>query len=162
MKNEDIREITLTGLKEKFSGASGKLYPLEEGRILKVYNPNYPKLLVERLVLATELIRKNGILTPEIFERVTCEGKHGIIFQYLSGIPLGHIFLKEDDEEREKIARKMGRILRQFHSIKYEGNELTVMSEMFQGILDRIDQEFLNSQQRKSAKTIRLHFGRVF
>lgn len=91
-----------------------------QGEILKLYQPGFPATLAEREYAAVRLVHEHGILTPCAKERVMIEGRHGIVFERVSGPTMLQLMVS-DPTSVPAMARRLAELHRQIHQIRAKG-----------------------------------------
>lgn len=119
-----LRKVSVDGLELIGAGANGRVYRLDEERIIKVYNPvtNTPeKILREREVSRKAFVR--GIPSAISFELVRVGDSYGIIYEMVRARTLSQVF-QSQPERLEEYATRMAGLLRTLHATEFEEGEL--------------------------------------
>lgn len=119
-----LREVSVDGLQMIGAGANGRVYRLDEERIIKVYNPvsNPPeKIRREREVSRKAFVQ--GIPSAISFELVRVGDCYGIIYEMIDARTLGEA-IKAQPERLEEYAKRMAKLLKQLHATEFEEGEL--------------------------------------
>lgn len=112
-------EISVEGLEMIGAGANGRVYRLDEERIVKVYNPvsNPPeKILREKQVAREAFIQ--GIPSALSFEMVRVGDFYGIVYEMIDAQTLGEVMAAQP-ESLERHATRMAKLLRELHSTEF-------------------------------------------
>lgn len=121
---KELREVSIDGLEQIGAGANGRVYRLDEERIIKVYNPltNTPeKILRERDVSRKAFVR--GIPSAISFELVRVGGRYGIIYEMIDAHTLGETINLHPDK-LEEYAKRMAQMLKQLHATEFATGDL--------------------------------------
>lgn len=119
-----LRKVSVDGLELIGAGANGRVYRLDEERIIKVYNPltNKPeKIFREREVSRKAFVR--GIPSAISFELVRVGDSYGIIYEMIDARTLSQVF-QSQPERLEEYATRMAGLLRKLHQTEFEEGEL--------------------------------------
>lgn len=142
---ENIKEISTEGLKVIGQGVTGTIYKLNEDQILKLYHPSVPieEIKKQRDIALTAY--EKGISTAKVFEMVTSNGQHGVIFEYLkTGTLMAAI--GGDTQRRLGYGTKMGSLLKKLHDTSFDAGQFQSIREMAVGNILRC-REYLSDEQ---------------
>lgn len=112
-------EISLEGKELIGAGANGRVYRLDEERIVKVYNPvtNPPeKIFREKQVARQAFIQ--GVPSALSFEMVRVGEGYGIIYEMIDAQTLGEV-TSAHPERLEEYATRMAMLLRELHATEF-------------------------------------------
>jgi uncharacterized protein (TIGR02172 family) len=70
------------------SGRTSDVYDWDDGKILKLYRPEYPEKMVDHERFLTEMVNRAGIPSPKVGQIVETEGRRGIVFEKIVGISM--------------------------------------------------------------------------
>lgn len=135
-----LREVSVEGLELMGAGGNGRVYRLDEERIIKVYNPvtNTPqKILREREVSRKAFVR--GIPSAISFELVRVGDSYGIIYEMVRARTLSQVF-QSQPERLEEYATRIADLLRTLHATEFQEGELPdarQVMHMWVGIAER-------------------------
>lgn len=118
------REVSIDGLELIGAGANGRVYRLDQERIIKVYNPitNTPeKIFRERDASRKAFI--HGIPSAISFELVRVGESYGIIYEMIDAQTLGQA-ISRHPKKLEEYATRMAELLKSLHSTEFEKGEL--------------------------------------
>ncbi len=122
--HKKLKEITVNEDNFIGAGANGKVYRLDDERIVKVYNPiSNPPEKIEREKAAARQAFVHGIPSAIPFDIVKIDGMYGMIYELINADTLGK-YINSHPEEMEKYAVEMAELLRQLHDTEFTGNEL--------------------------------------
>jgi uncharacterized protein (TIGR02172 family) len=119
-----MREVSLDGLEMIGAGANGRVFRLDDERILKVYNPltNTPEKIAREKSVAREAIVW-GIPSVLSFEMVRVGDGHGIVYEMIDALTLGETIAKSP-ERADEYATRMADMLKQLHATEFEEGTL--------------------------------------
>ena len=119
-----LKEVSVEGLPIIGAGANGRVYRLDEERIIKVYNPitNPPEKIFREKETAKQAFI-HDIPSAISFDIVRVGDRYGIIYEMLDADTLGAVCDKEPDKI-EIYGTRMARLLRQLHSTEFDENVL--------------------------------------
>lgn len=66
-------------------GRTAEIREWDEGRVVKLFHPGFPRTAIEQEASAAVLAHSLGVPTPAVFDTVEVEGRLGIVFQRVSG-----------------------------------------------------------------------------
>jgi len=66
-------------------GRTAEIYAWGEGRVLKLYRPEFPPVLAEREALLGAALQAAGLPVPALGERVEVAGRQGLVFERVDG-----------------------------------------------------------------------------
>ena len=117
-------EISLEGLEMIGAGANGRVYRLDEERIVKVYNPvtNPPEKIVREKQVAREAFIQ-GIPSALSFEMVRVGDSYGIVYEMIDAQTLGEV-MAAHPERLEEYATRMAGLLRELHATEFSEGTL--------------------------------------
>lgn len=69
-------------------GRTADIFEYQEDKIIKLYKKDFPKNAINQEFLISNFTYSLGIPTPQPFELKDLNGRHGIIFQRISGLSL--------------------------------------------------------------------------
>lgn len=98
-------------------GRTGEVFAWGQGEILKLYLAGFPAADVDREYMISRLVREHGVPTPCAKERVDCEGRHGIIFERVSGPTMLQLMVS-DPSLVPALATRLAELHHQVHQIR--------------------------------------------
>lgn len=119
-----MREVSIEGLKRISASQNGDVYRLNDEQILKVYNPwsiSIEKIRREKESAKRAFIR--GIPTAISFDIVTVGDRYGLIYELINAKTMGEA-VKDGPRKLEDYAVRMAKLLKELHTMKFEGGEL--------------------------------------
>lgn len=93
-------------------GRSAELYDLGDGKVLKLYFPEFPESDVDLEYLNTCEAFRLGCTPMECFGKVECDGRYGIILKKIPGISMTKM-----PEKNPLILFKAGRLIAEQHAM---------------------------------------------
>lgn len=119
-----MRETSVEGLRMIGEGAFGRVYRLDDERVIKVYHPRVtPLAKIERERESAREAFVRGIPSAIPFEIVRVGDKYGIIYELIDAQTLGEAVMAEPKRVDEYAAR-MARLLLKLHSTHFERDQL--------------------------------------
>ena len=114
-----MREVSLDGLEMIGAGANGRVFRLDDERILKVYNPltNTPEKIAREKSVAREATVW-GIPSVLSFDMVRVGDGFGIVYEMIDALTLGETIAREP-ERLEEYATRMASMLRELHATEF-------------------------------------------
>jgi uncharacterized protein (TIGR02172 family) len=122
--HKKLKEISVSEENYIGAGANGKVYRLDDERIVKLYNPvSNPPEKIEREKAAARQAFVHGIPSAIPFDIVKIDGMLGMIYELINADTLGK-YINMHPEDMEKYAVEMAQLLRQLHDTEFTENEL--------------------------------------
>lgn len=81
-------------------GNTATVYDLEDGKVLKLFNKDYPSEAIETEFKNAKAINNMNFLKPKAYEMINCEEGKGIIYDKIEGESLLDWVLKTGDSRR--------------------------------------------------------------
>lgn len=119
-----LREVSIDNLKMIGAGANGRVYRLDDERIIKVYNPvsnTHEQIRRERDASRKAFVR--GIPSAISFELVRVGDSYGIVYEMIDAHTLGETIARHP-ERLEEYAKRMAQLLKQLHATEFREGEL--------------------------------------
>lgn len=69
-------------------GRTADVYTYEEGKILKLYRPGFPKEAIHQEYIIAKLVCSLGLSVPQTYELIDFEDRTGIVLEYVRGTTL--------------------------------------------------------------------------
>ncbi len=101
-------------------GRTGEVFAWGQGEILKLYLPGLPVGDADREYAVSRLVQEHGVPTPCAKERLTIEGRHGIVFERVSGPTMLQLMVT-DPTSVPAMARRLAEMHHQVHQIRAAG-----------------------------------------
>ena len=130
------RDVSLEGLRQIGAGAFGRVYRLDDERVVKVYAPEVnplSKIERERAVARQAFI--HGIPSAIPFETVRVGREHGIVYELVDAQTLGEA-VSAEPTKLDEYATRMAELLLQLHSTHFEPDQLPDARGIFHGWVD--------------------------
>lgn len=119
-----LREVSVDNLKMIGAGANGRVFRLDDERIIKVYNPvSNTSEHIRRERDASRKAFVKGIPSAISFELVRVGDSYGIIYEMIDAHTLGETIARHP-ERLEEYARRMAQMLKQLHATEFKEGEL--------------------------------------
>jgi thiamine kinase len=112
-------------LRKIAEGGTAEVYSLPDGKVVKLYHPEYPPDEAEREASKAELAYRQGLPTPEVIEVLQIEGRQGIVFADCSGPTMGDR-VQERPGEIESMAKLLAALHAEVHKCSGDGFPTTV------------------------------------
>lgn len=118
-----IREISLDGCPLVGEGEFGRIYRLDNDKIVKMYRPDMPleKIHAERQLAQKAFIL--GVPTAISYDVVQCGSSYGLVFEMFKADTLAGLIEKQPETASE-YGRRCARLLREIHTITPEPGAL--------------------------------------
>jgi len=94
-------------------GNTAEVYAYGEGRVLKLFNPQYPAEFVQHEVFNARLAEKLGIITPKVYGTAAAEGRLGIVYDCVEGTTLAQHAAGKNAEEFAGIMKRFAALHKQ-------------------------------------------------
>lgn len=131
-------------------GRTAELYPLADGRAVKLYRLGMDGGL-ERELVAARRAAEVGLPVPAVHGVIELEGRRGIIFDLIEGRDYQHL-LESGRVGIEETARLCGRLHHQVH--RNTGAELSSIKERLDARLGRFDDRLPSSTLREARERL--------
>ena len=128
--------IKTDDLKIVGKGATSDVFLLDDQRVIKLFNKNYSKDAVDYEADIARKIQDLNIPAPKIYGTVTVDGRYGIIYEYIRGIPLFDELL-QSKKNIKKIIEEL--VCRQLEINNIESRDLPVQRTRFKNQIARTD-----------------------
>jgi uncharacterized protein (TIGR02172 family) len=69
-------------------GREAEIYAWGEDRVLKLFFPAMPQVLIETEAQAARIAYEAGVPTPAVGETIEVDGRHGVVFERVDGPPM--------------------------------------------------------------------------
>ena len=136
--HKKLKEITVN--EENFigAGANGKVYRLDDERIVKVYNPiSNPPEKIEREKAAARQAFVHGIPSAIPFDIVKIDGMYGMIYELINADTLGKYINSHPEEMEKYVVDSIPHRNTFIHGDFHPGNIMLSDGEMF--LIDMTD-----------------------
>ena len=81
------------------TGNTSEVFEYDEGKVCKLFKDGYPLDNIKREFNNTLLMNTTSINTPKAYEIIEHDGRHGIVFDKITGVDLVSEFLKNPTDE---------------------------------------------------------------
>ncbi|MDO4797066.1 MAG: phosphotransferase [Coriobacteriales bacterium] len=114
-----MRTVSVDGLPMIGAGANGKVYRLDEERIIKTYNPisNPPEKIMREKQTARQAFIA-GVPSALSFDVVRVGDGYGIVYEMIDSLTLGEVIARNPDR-LEEYATRMANLLKQLHATEF-------------------------------------------
>jgi len=126
MNTYSYDNLTLIG-----KGAIGRIYRIDDEKIIKVYNSITHEKLNEQKWLAREIF-KSGVPTAISFETAMVDDKYGIVYELLNSKTVGQEVSAHPDRI-ESMGRDTVKLLKTIHSCKIDSPNAKNMKQITAG-----------------------------
>lgn len=115
----EMAELSIDGFPMIGAGANGRVYRLDQERIVKVYNPvsNPPEKIAREKKVAREAFIQ-GIPSALSYEMVRVGDTYGIIYEMIDAKTLGET-IAQQPERLEEFATRMAKMLLELHATTF-------------------------------------------
>jgi tRNA A-37 threonylcarbamoyl transferase component Bud32 len=113
-------------------------------RVLKLFNQDIPRELIGYQYKVDSLVRKIFPKCPKSFERIEKDGRLGIVYEYIEGIPLRN-FMGNSFNKVGKGMRMLAEIHVEMH--KHEISDILTQLDFFRMAINKA--ELLNENQKR-------------
>lgn len=131
-----LREISIDGCEVIGEGANGKVYRIDEETIIKVFNEGVPMEVVKQERDYAQSAFIGGVPTAISYDVVKCGNCYGAVYEMLRAETVGAV-IKKHPERAAELGRRMGRLLKQLHSVEADKK---IFSDMLATYKDRVEQ----------------------
>ena len=131
-----LREISIDGCEVIGEGANGKVYRIDEETIIKVFNEGVPMEVVKQERDYAQAAFIGGVSTAISYDVVKCGKSYGAVYELLRAETVGAV-IKKHPERAAELGRRMGKLLKQFHSVEADKK---IFSDMLAIYKDRVEQ----------------------
>lgn len=141
-----LRFVSTNGLEVIGAGGHGKVYRLDDETIIKVYHDGSS---LEEIDKEREFAKKafvSGLPSAIAYDVVNTEEGLGLVFEAAGADCVGQYIVKHPEKE-EECAIKLGKLLREFHSIEADKQVYCGIKEIYQQRIDNA-YEFYNEKER--------------
>ena len=122
--NKKLRSIMVKEENLLGAGANGKVYRLDNERIVKLYNPvSNPPEKIKREKQSARQAFIHGIPSAIPFDLVMVGNQYGMIYELINAITLGE-YVHKNPDTLEEYALKMSLMLKELHSTEFKEDEL--------------------------------------
>lgn len=125
-----LREISLEGCEQIGYGMTGLVYRMDIDTVVKVFYPEISKETAERERNSAKIAFTCGFPTAISFELATCNGCYAIIFEQLKAKTVSEL-INANPEKVEEYGIRMGRLLKEIHSLKTEDERLNDIKALY-------------------------------
>lgn len=137
------KEISIKELERIGIGRAAEVYK-DGDKVVKLYYEQQPRQMIEQFYKTSCYIMKFDIPVTRNYGFVTCEGRFGIIYDYVNGKSLD-VYYEKNKDDQMKCAREMGRLMRQLHSLSADPEGISYTKN---GMLSLLGQYgFLTNEQ---------------
>lgn len=141
------REVSLEGLRQIGAGAFGRVYRLDEERVIKVYDPAVnPLEKIERERLSARQAFIHDIPSAIPFETVRVGEENGIIYELIDALTLGEAIMANPGR-LEEYAQRMALLLKKLHTTHFEEGLLPDARAIFHGWVDVAERSGLYARE---------------
>ncbi|MBQ9059151.1 MAG: phosphotransferase [Atopobiaceae bacterium] len=150
------RQLSITGLEQLGFGGTATTFALSDTSLLKAYPKSYPAENVVREWRRAVGAYGLAVPTAEPLELVSLEEDDfglGIVFERLSGMTLAQE-LMTGQTELESVAGRLGRFMRELHSIELRHHDFEDQREVFAHYALRLADKDFAVLERKEAKQL--------
>lgn len=132
-----IREIDITEWELFGGGAEGEGYnnKKDSGLMLKLYNENAADGVSQRDYNISKAVSSLGLPTPEAYEMVTCNGRHGVIYERLQNKKSLNRIMADDYSQLDMCTSVMAEMLTTIHSTKVPEGLLPSCTEKWMQVI---------------------------
>lgn len=134
------REVDVTRMQQIGAGACGRVYRMDEERVVKVYNQ--AAFTPERVERERQIARDafiHGIPSAIPFETVRAGTELGIVYELVNARNIGEV-VSSDPGSCADWARRMAELARQLHTTEFEEGLLPDARRIYRTWIDRMEQ----------------------
>ena len=142
-----LREFDVTPYKEMDRGATGVIYRIDDDTILKLYPPGKDISFAEDELRQSRLALVYGVPTAIPFEIVKNGDAYGVLFELVKADTAAKVIMAEkSDREVAEWGRRLGRLLKEIHSLSADTAQIRSVKELYISRL-RMLTGYLTSEQ---------------
>lgn len=102
-------------------GRTAEVFAWEAGKVVKLYRPGFSAEDAHYEAKVAAAVQESGVACPRFYELVEFEGRPGLVYERIDGIPMSKIALKAPWRV-PALARRMASLHRQMHQPKIEAS----------------------------------------
>ncbi len=102
-------------------GRTAEVYAWEPGKIVKVYFPGFSAEEAAYEAKIAAAVQASGVACPRFYEQVEFEGRPGLIYERVNGVPMSELVFKAPWRV-PSLARRMANLHRAIHQPKIEAD----------------------------------------
>ena len=126
--------VSATDLTKVAEGREAEMFAWEEGKILRLLRPGFNPASLDAEVRALELAHRSGIPVPQPGERVTADGRAGLVLERIEGTDL-LTELGRAPWTVVRAARMCGSVHAQMHACRVGNDRLPMLKRRLEGQL---------------------------
>ena len=100
-------------------GRTAEVYAWEAGKVVKLYRPGFGTEDADYEAKIATAVQESGVACPRFYEQAEVEGRPGLIYERIDGIPMSEMVLKAP-WRIPALARRMAVLHRQMHQPKID------------------------------------------
>ena len=140
--------ISVEGLPVIGQGVDGKVYRVDEEKIVKVYNPATSIDYIENERTLAQKALAKGIPTAIAFNIVKVDDSFGVVFELLNAKSLSETIVTDYDNY-DKYARGYTDLFKSFHTTEAEDGEFPSIKEIYYGYIDECKDWYTDAELNK-------------
>lgn len=149
-----LKEIDLTGKEILGQGAFGKVYRLDDERIVKVYRSDLSLEYIEREQQYAKAAFISGVPSIIAFDVVKAGDGYGVIYEAVNSDTLSHVITNEPEKRDEYIA-KLVQLAKTLHSTELQKDAVvSLKSYLYKKLDDDYIKENLSAEELSLMKSI--------
>lgn len=125
-----LRQCNITGCDIKATSINGRIYSLNGGMMVKVFNHNITLDQVEQEIQMAQKAMACGVPTPISFSAVKCGENFGIIYEEVNGDSLASLLVKNPGNV-VSYAKKFADFLKELHETKVAPGTLPSIKDRY-------------------------------
>ena len=141
-----LREISVEGCELVGEGGNGKVYRLDDDKIVKLYSDaSMDSVKREQEYARTALV--NGVPTVIPYDVVKCGDNYGVVFELVKSDTLGHT-ISTHPEKMDELTDKYVELAKKLHSTHIPKGKITDVRDLLRNRLEGIA-EWTTEEERK-------------
>ncbi len=149
-----LKEIDLTGKEVLGQGAFGKVYRLDNERIVKVYRSDLSLDFIEREQRYAKAAFISGVPSIIAFDVVKTDDGYGVVYEAVNSDTLSHVITSKPEKRDEYIA-KLVQLAKTLHSTELQNDAVvSLKSYLYSKLDDDYIKENLNVEELSVMKSI--------
>lgn len=140
------RRMSLDGMRQIGAGAFGRVYRIDDERVVKIYDPKaYPPERIERERRVARQAFIHDIPSAIPFETVRVGEENGIVYELIDARTIGET-VSSDPGACEDWARRMAELAIKLHTTEFAEGQLPDARAIFHGWVDRAEASGLHAE----------------
>lgn len=141
------REFSIDGLEVIGEGATGRVYRIDEDKIIKVFNKNTNRENIHSEKKNAQAVFLEGIPTAIPYDIVRVEEQDGLIYELINSNSIVDM-IKENPERLEELSRRTANFMKEVNSVVPETLELPEQKKFLLDTIEKHREKFSDDDYR--------------